>query len=991
MNLAVGGKTTRARGYSINHATSDQDDRMARSLDQLGTVLHLVEREWSDVMRPSANPLEAALPLLDDTSVGMAHRYPEFKHLKEKLSKTLRAAVNEHYQAFNDSVGSYGITVETVADSQRIVHGIRKSLQDVSDHISAPRSMLDDLNNNSAQYGEMVEIVDAIIELKSIPDAIDELIAEKRFQAAQEELTRASKVADTHGLWRLSSLAGIQQYLASQSQALFEVLVEELHSVIYLKVSEDFTASSSKPKLLDSMASMDVSSRTTPLFEKFDRFMNEFQKSKHKSHEDIPKNPDFKRYSYISELLHTISALDKLPQALNALSQRMSSEIQQLLNRSTEETRLRHPQNSQSATGFKKLDPSALMLSIALGDVNVLILEDLFWNIFSRCISVLQGHRVIFETVSVLSNGPAVLLSTEFTFESAWKAIEKEISGIIYNYIIDEDITGDAMSDSDKSIWIKNDDRAKGLMFQFSKLTFKNTEAESLASNLQNVLQDMFPGYTLRNPTGKSLYIESESFTHQETLVEPNVYSMKIILPSLLVFIDSAVRCYPQSQQKTVPITFFNYFMSNIFHVQLRDILYHQFEQISTVGNPWELDAAHGASRNSVAFKSFFLNTCDSLNTSLSFRGSYVDIVFGILEKMVLRFEQAYKEVCPDESTNTRPRLSSYWMNMPELYEVSLNLITKGEDAYLLQEETSTILENVPSSISAHDILDGYTYESLTKLLGSLNFTLSWLPSMKTSVTNVNQGVADSPIDKLKDDWVFMEEQISRPADSTSGIFLTLQGESVGVFDSVVRRLEELRSRIQLTLRYDLRSKIVYYINTAYGSDSWMPDFKSHDIDSSIVALNRAVVEADSSLETILGARGKERILSGISGLIDHALVSQAKEIIKLNSNGIDRIYLNITIIQQMLRSVLPKPDDVTFTRALEYFELFKSTDKGILENARNNLYQFSFEERKTMIRLFFSEELSRGIRHQTASISATKRYSDAVNKLHDIYSGKTK
>ena len=66
------------------------------------------------MLREDANPIEMAVALLDDTSVGLAHRLQEFNMLKESSEQALRSVVNEHYDLFNKSMGSYNTLLSTM-------------------------------------------------------------------------------------------------------------------------------------------------------------------------------------------------------------------------------------------------------------------------------------------------------------------------------------------------------------------------------------------------------------------------------------------------------------------------------------------------------------------------------------------------------------------------------------------------------------------------------------------------------------------------------------------------------------------------------------------------------------------------------------------------------------------------------------------------------------------------------------------------------------
>ena len=104
------------RRYSGNSPRiNDYDLRTVdESLYSLKEVYNTIKYDWPQMLREDANPIEMAVALLDDTSVGLAHRLQEFNMLKESSEQALRSVVNEHYDLFNKSMGSYNTLLSTM-------------------------------------------------------------------------------------------------------------------------------------------------------------------------------------------------------------------------------------------------------------------------------------------------------------------------------------------------------------------------------------------------------------------------------------------------------------------------------------------------------------------------------------------------------------------------------------------------------------------------------------------------------------------------------------------------------------------------------------------------------------------------------------------------------------------------------------------------------------------------------------------------------------
>ncbi|GMF05274.1 unnamed protein product [[Candida] boidinii] len=165
---------------------SDED-----ALDNLESFINYFSREWPEIATMNFNPLNVSLPLMDSSTVGLAHKYPEFLKLRDEFSNSLRQAVNQHYEAFNASVGSYGITVQTITDSKDTLKKIRTNLENANSLLNTPTVVLRDLNSKSIEHSQMIEVLDKIVEVKKLTEVIDNYITDKEFKKAQELIVQS--------------------------------------------------------------------------------------------------------------------------------------------------------------------------------------------------------------------------------------------------------------------------------------------------------------------------------------------------------------------------------------------------------------------------------------------------------------------------------------------------------------------------------------------------------------------------------------------------------------------------------------------------------------------------------------------------------------------------------------------------------------------------------------------------------------------------------
>ncbi|ODV86260.1 hypothetical protein CANARDRAFT_196758 [[Candida] arabinofermentans NRRL YB-2248] len=824
---------------------------MEESLDDLESCLNYIKQHWPDLLKENCNPLEIAIPLLDNSSVGLAHRQNEFVQLKERFSRILKQSVNVHFDSFNDSLGSYGITSETIAESQSTLLNVRGELTKSAAFISSSNEVIRELNNEQNEQGEISEILDQISEIKKTSSSIDNCIAEKNFKGAEELINKSLKSADQFGLWQIPALHSTQQYLQSQSQTLFDSIIEEINSIVYLKFqsTKSLYEEQTKSKLL-SMATTDIDDVSAEVNKPLEQFLEELNKST--LDDGVSPGKDIQNFLALKSHLEILNNL-------------------------------------------KMMDESLIIL-----------------------------------------------------------CLEKQISSVIYAYAVDEKLL-DNVEQQQLNNSIDNtpfaripkdyvDENHHEPIFQLSKLSFNDDSS----FNIQSVLENMFPGQSssFSVDANATLYIENENINRRDTLVAPNIFNMIIIIDQFLLFV-----------------------------------------------------AFHGDGE----FHTFFNSIFELLNTSLYYRKPYANIILKVLDSMVDQYQSIFDEYIPGEFfKQINYKLVPNWLHNPELNQVSTAILKDPNSIDLIKQELELLLAHGSNKtmklISEQDLLDNNKFNSLSQLLNNILATLDWLPKCKRVSKMINSDTTS--VNSLKETW-----QITNSAGrmNQNQIFeennsLTLSGDSIEKFDKTVEQLENIATRLKLILRYDLKCKSIWYLVTTLEKDIWMPEFESEEIDHGIILFNGFTIYANELLSRILPSNiEKMSIFSGLPDLIDRLLVDESRRIIKVNSFGITKIFLNIRVIQQMLRNVMENPESVNFKRSITYFDLFKATDKGVVdmikrfESEPDKKNMFTIDEYKNMVRMVFSESVSKGqLKRQHSSYSASRRYDDSIKKLEEEFKSRS-
>ncbi|KAH9937245.1 Sec8 exocyst complex component-specific domain-containing protein [Fomitopsis serialis] len=199
----------------------------------IDAVLDEIRGEWEVCMNPDFNPVELALQLLDESSLG--RDADSFRRTKDLLSNALKGSVDKYYQAFAGALPHHAALVSHLGTTQNHIREARTALQEAKDTLGSKRADLVQLWSRSQTVDEMMRILDQIERLRAVPDALESLISEKRLLEAAVLLVRSLKLINKQDMLDVGAVSDLRSYLVAQEAALREILVDELNSHLYLK------------------------------------------------------------------------------------------------------------------------------------------------------------------------------------------------------------------------------------------------------------------------------------------------------------------------------------------------------------------------------------------------------------------------------------------------------------------------------------------------------------------------------------------------------------------------------------------------------------------------------------------------------------------------------------------------------------------------------------------------------------------------------------
>ncbi|KAG0229525.1 hypothetical protein BGW42_001553 [Actinomortierella wolfii] len=446
----------------------DRGGRATRSTNI--DIKDLLNDEWMFMTKPDFNPVPLALQLLDDSSLGKD--YGQFEAMLRNIEDALADVVEDSYQGFNTSIGTYGGVIDSISDSQSRVKELRMDLKNSKESLRLRHADLVQLYNKSQQYKDMIEILDEIDELKQMPAKLEVLVREKHFLNAVTLLVKAHKTMHKPEMQAIGALTDLQRYFNEKTESLTETLIEEMHNHLYLKSPYCDSRWTAYVAGQESLSSPDRGTygglnndptklgkysnerlKKTPGMRS--KLGNEVRLDDEVITEDLEMNPELDSEYYLEILVESLGLLGKFKEAMTAILERVSLETYQLIDKTIAQVNERRNVEAlrtlhQRDTTLDDEDDEKYQ---AMKNTENEILRDLFWTLFSKLYCVVRGHN------TVLVSGQRMLRRIEndhvkqrdlglagvrmYSFNDVWLPMLTEIRLLLSDYLTDTTQTED--------------------------------------------------------------------------------------------------------------------------------------------------------------------------------------------------------------------------------------------------------------------------------------------------------------------------------------------------------------------------------------------------------------------------------------------------------------------------------------------------------------------------------------------------------------------
>lgn len=950
---------------------------------QVDEILRYIQTHWTPLASPTCNPVKIALQLNDPSSLGLADQHDQFREVHQQLQNALKVIVNEHHQGFNSSIGTFHKIQAAIHASQQRVRMLRAGLEEAKSSLGMGKSELRGLGERSRGFESMLETIDSIEQLQLVPERLEAQISEKRFLGAVETLQEALQRIRKPEMEDIGALSELRVYLSNQEHSLTDILIEELHSHLYLKspyCEERWKAhlrrnESSNPSAFDSEERA------------MHRFLETFDGRK-RMQEDTTKNPEADTFYYIQLLVEALSRMGTLDTAASATNERLPTEMFKAHDRALDEVEQRHPATLRSATGRQQ----NLSLYEGPNGEKKATLVDLLNTLYAKFEAIAEGHRVLHDvTAAILKREmPADRAMLNRSFRELWSLLQNEMRSLLHDYVVTSGhLDGRRrrkQDDASTNIFNPKPRDRKKKMFKLTDTLSGPTESKEKSElvtereDLEFMFKASVPGLVNSSSAHSTTKNEGETLdrsgTGHKLLVEPSVFNMGILLPPSLAFLNNLKNVVPP-YSSVVPSTLTNFlddFLINVFYPQLDetllDLCNHTFNDVDAFQSDpgWQAHATKPIFKGTARFFELieaFCKMLDSLPHDQSFSQLIIGQMRGYYDKCYQWSKGLLQKVQMSEDSSAPPgmRLAADLATSGEVSEVVIQLLkAEGKERDVLAwKEAELLLRMVKrQKIEDADLLND---RKALAVLCALHVSMKWLAARCSSLRYISLRALDSTHSQPSKNggrWAAENLQTSTslptsPTGDEDTPYLPLSRETAEEFDAVLMSLTELSTLILRTLHIDLRLQLLQGVYKAMDT-TYALGQPYNDPDPAILTLATSLSSYDAQLSTHLLPAQYAFLTSHLHVLVNNALTGLVSSIPTMDAYGNARMQLNVLVLQQSLKNVQV---DADLSKAARFYELGEHGPEALVERGKGE--GFAGDELKALVRLCWDEEMHGG------------------------------
>lgn len=1061
---------SRDRGPRPNGTNGAQAYAPRRGGKSMEEVLQYIQSDWKFMGGDECVPVQVALKLMDPSTLGLAEREPQFQQTHVDLQMALRSIVNEHHQDFNSSIGTYHKIQSSIQNSQSRVRYLKNALGDARGGLLTTKPELKGLATSSQSLDDNLQLFGQIESIQAVPEKLEAQISEKRFLTAVDVLQEALRLVRKSDFDNLGAITDLRTYFANQEQSLTDILIEELHDHLYLKspyCQDRWKPKSTVGGNQDPNAPMSasgVNSWDKPVY----HYLSNLDTTAPLI-EDASRNPEADTFYYIHVIVESLNRLGHMDLLVSRIEQRLPVELYKVVDKTNNEVDARHPAHVRGMSSQGQIavpaggdDGRGAVLSDFLWSLYAKfeaiaeghrVLHDVVTGIVTRE-KALQPESYTKGFKELWKLYQSEMRSLLHDYLSTDGDVTRRAT----------------LSSADNSKVFGRNARDKNKkMFKLAEMDSKSSVMKTEQEDLDEILKSSVPGLVSKSRGRTGINIDSRQPGSESTVaghklvVEPSVFNVTLLLPPTLSFLQRLKDIVPANSDIAMSTltSFLDDFLINVFHPQLDEAITEfctkcmiDVEHFSE-DSQWSRHSPKPVFKGTVAFMSLmiaFSRLLSAIPQDQTFTQLLITQLHTYFDKCYGWYKATVSRLAPSgtnpNATTLSMKAAAAYAESGEIRDVASNLL---KDDQTLDMKASSISQEIQLLLSAikskplfpYDIIaDPKSVLSLCLLYNSMQWLSSSLSQLRhveaTSSSTNSRSRPSSQVQPRR--WTLISalkpthtrEQSAGGSDHLP-IVLPLTTESVIPFDSSLSSFRTLAQTALIALHIDIRLGVIHQLtrslrgpNAAPLEESLSPALRDSSVlpptDSGlyhwflpqpptsasplVLDLNRDLIKTDTTTSSYLGVKERTFIATGLAKLLDRVLVVGADYIQVMNTNGAQRMGLDILVLQQNLRNIAVTPSkpssngvmangqrslddpEAELKESAQFYNLFLQGPEKVMLYVKENKEKeagvaFTYDELRTLIELCYSTALRSTDREE--NVKARKGMQDCLLQLGEL------
>ncbi|CAJ0842913.1 15490_t:CDS:10 [Entrophospora sp. SA101] len=597
-------------------------------------------------------------------------------------------------------------------------------------------------------------------------------------------------------------------------------------------------------------------------------------------------------------------------------------------------------------------------------DVQMEILKDLLWTLYSKFYAVLQGHRFALERPSNNKTTEESQIIKVYPFIEIWKPVQNEVRSLLREYITDDEKESVSMTTPEASMQdLIKDKKARDATKQIFR--FSDVDAKSFLeldkeyeNNVTKSLKQSLPEIFSKKDVDErqlSVFVVDRFANNNSNMmsaghrlvVRPDAFNISVLFKPTLEFLEKVKTIIPNSESSSTDFTaFLDDFVFNVFLPQIGDKIFELFHKVTTDTEAFQEDPNYKTYSPLPVVKSS-PSPNDAGNEMSERRASSMANQQGLSATWV-----------------QHEHVSEILYQYPYAFDDSVRTNQKRKALCDKETEIELRLKKNRQIRLSELIMDSKKLKALANMYHSLRWLVAKIWELRGQVSKAN--LDDRSLAKINRRWSSLNDAI--------GVNATFK---------------QLAEQSLFTLRVELRCHALHFLDLATREGNYQLDYEAYEPDPYVIELNSDIVKFDESIASCLSAREHKFIFEGLDSLMQNVLINNATFLRNLNSNGVSKMTRNILALQQNLKNIVEVPKEISLDKSRIYYELYNIGPTKMLEQIKKNEPIFTFEEYKLLLEVFYkidpNEVISSTSNRGDGPSSNRRLYNENLLELNEL------